>query len=339
MTEDVFKSGRLRLARELQGLTQAAVARGAGVSAAAISQFESGASRPSGETTRTLAEHLQVPVGFFAITTTEAHEGFFRSLKRTAVADRRRARALAHVAHDLAVDPVVASGLPELSLPYRPVGTLDAKLSTVEDVAAQVRRYWAVPPGPVADMVTLVESHGVAVIRLPLDSADVDAFSLPFDDRPVVVLSADKNDRARSRFDTAHELGHLVMHGQQIYGLKEIELQAHWFAAAFLMPADDIRTELPRRVDWPVLFQLKTRWQVSLAALLMRARTLGILSEAQYLTAIKTASARGWRRSEPIPLGAPERPALIGTALARADWGTVTEALPAALLTALNAAT
>jgi hypothetical protein len=27
-----------------------------------------------------------------------------------------------------------------------------------------------------------------------------------------------------------------------------------------------------------------------------------------YLTAVKAASARGWRRVEPVPLGAPERP-------------------------------
>ena len=54
---------------------------------------------------------------------------------------------------------------------------------------------------------------------------------------PVVVLGTDKNDRARSRFDGAHELGHLVVHGDQIWGVKEVEHQAHAFAAAFLMPA------------------------------------------------------------------------------------------------------
>lgn len=70
---------------------------------------------------------------------------------------------------------------------------------------------------------------------------------------PVVVLGADKNDRARSRFDGAHELGHLVVHGHQIWGVKEVEHQAHAFAAAFLMPAGDIRDELPDRADWTVL--------------------------------------------------------------------------------------
>ena len=69
------------------------------------------------------------------------------------------------------------------------------------------------------------------MIRLPLDTADVDAFSLPFHDQPVVVLGADKNDRARSRFDAAHELGHLAAHGDQVWAVKEVEQQAHWFGA------------------------------------------------------------------------------------------------------------
>jgi Zn-dependent peptidase ImmA (M78 family) len=124
----------------------------------------------------------------------------------------------------------------------------------------------------------------------------------------VVVLGTDKNDRARSRFDGAHELAHLVLHGEQIWGLKQVETQAHQFAAAFLMPADEIREHLPTTVNWPALFKLKQRWQVSLAALLMRARTLGRMRESTYLTAIKAASARGWRRLEPVPLGPPEQP-------------------------------
>src|SRR6266567_3644038 len=61
----------------------------------------------------------------------------------------------------------------------------------------------------------------------------------------LVVLATDKNDRGRSRFDGAHELSHLVMHGEHVWGLKQVESQAHAFAAAFLMPDRDIRDELP----------------------------------------------------------------------------------------------
>lgn len=309
-TELAFEPERLRLARELREWSQADLARRADLTPAAVSQFEGGVTRPSEETQNRLAAALQVPRSFLGLPLVETHEGFFRSLRRTSVTQRRKARALAHVAHDAAVF-APSNRLPPLDVPGDLEVSLDADRKTVEVVAARVRAAWGIPSGPVPDVVGLLESHGVVVIRLPLDTADVDAFSLPFLDRPVVVLCSDKNDRARSRFDAAHELGHLVLHGQQVWGMPEVEQQAHWFAAAFLMPAADIFTELPDRGDWAVLFDLKRKWQVSMAALLMRARALGRMSEPNYLTAIKAASARGWRRTEPVPLGEPEEPRLL----------------------------
>jgi Zn-dependent peptidase ImmA (M78 family)/transcriptional regulator with XRE-family HTH domain len=302
-----FQPGRLRLARELTNSSQAYLKDETGLSAAAISQFESGATKPSSKVVGQLSEALGMPTEFFYRPMTETHEGFFRSLRRTSVTDRRRARAFAHLVHDLAVND--ASGvLADLDIPHIPVTDLEAAPEVAGRAARSVRKAWGMPRGPIDDVVRLLEDHGIVVIRLPLDTADVDAFSLPFDDRPVVVLGTDKNDRARSRFDAAHELGHLVMHGEQIWGVKQVEQQANAFAAEFLMPGADIRAQLPARADWPTLFKLKQRWQVSLAALLMRAKSLDVMGDAAYLTAIKAASARGWRRAEPVPLGPPERP-------------------------------
>lgn len=201
-----------------------------------------------------------------------------------------------------------AGRFPVGDIPQIPVSGLDADIEEIEEIAGQVRVAWRLPAGPINNVVDVLEQHGVVVIRLPFGSADVDAFSLPFLDHPVVVLGTDKNDRARSRFDAAHELAHLVLHGDQIWGIKQVEDQAHRFAAALLMPADEILPQLPSTVDWPRLFELKRHWQVSLAALLMRARTLHRINESTYLNAIKALSARGWRRVEPVPLGRPEQP-------------------------------
>ncbi|AOS92113.1 helix-turn-helix domain-containing protein [Mycobacterium intracellulare] len=335
----VFEPARLRVARELVGMSQGQLATQIGLSAAAISQFENGAARPSAETAAALGAALEVPAGFFTRPLAETHEGFFRSLRRSAVSDRRRARAVAHVAHDLAMAAAKENQFPASDVPRFTLDTLDASPSEVEETAAKVRAYYEVPPGPIDNVVELLERHGVVVIRLPLGSADVDAFSLPFADHPVVVLGSDKNDRARSRFDATHELAHLVMHGDQIWGTKEVETQAHRFAAAFLLPAAEIRGQLPTTVDWQTLFELKRRWQVSLAALLMRARTLGRMSERTYLTAVKAASARGWRRVEPVPLGSPEEPTLLLNYLSTAASQKARDYLPNALIDRIAAAT
>lgn len=328
MDAPAFERARLRVARELVGFSQNQLANLVDLSPAAISQFESGTARPSLDTLSALSDALRVPVPFFAQPLSDTHEGFFRSLRRTAVSDRRRARSVAHIAHDLATAAASLGEFPLCDVPQIPVRDLAARRADVEDVARQVRREWRVPSGPIRDVTQLLEDHGVAVIRLPLDSTDVDAFSLPFADHPVVVLGSEKDDRARSRFDCAHELGHLVMHGEQIWGVKEVETQAHQFAAGFLMPEEEIRDQLPTTVDWPRLFELKQQWQVSLAALLMRAKVLECMSPSTYLTAIKGASARGWRRREPVPLGSPEQPRLMQAFLATTASRTARRYLP-----------
>jgi Zn-dependent peptidase ImmA (M78 family)/transcriptional regulator with XRE-family HTH domain len=334
MTQRPFDPARLRLARELKGWSQAELAARLGATPAAVSQFESGAAHPSAKSTEQLGRLLEVPVRFFGLPLVETHEGFFRSLRRTSVTHRRRARAIAHIAHDLATYESAAwdaqHRVPEIPAP------LDATRLDVEGIAGQVRDLWKLAPGPAPGVVDLLESHRVVVMRLPLDTADVDAFSLPFPDRPVVVLGSDKNDRARSRFDAAHELGHLVMHGDQVWGMPEVEQQAHSFGAAFLMPAADIYHELPQRADWPRLFELKRRWQVSLAALLMRAKTLGRMSDANYLAAVKAASARGWRRVEPVPLGPPEQPRRLIELMKSSDGGPAASLQPRYVVQAIT---
>lgn len=329
-----FQPGRLRLARELENVSQSDLSDPAAVTPAAISQFESGDARPSAQTLRLLAEALGVPVEFLCLPMEETHEGFFRSLRRSSVAQRRRARSLAHLVHDLSVAPGADLVLAEFSLPRFPLDTLDVESPLIPEAARLVRSSWGLAPGPVPNVVAVLEEHGILVLRLPLDAAEVDAFSLPFADRPVVVLGGDKGDRARSRFDAAHELGHLVIHGESVWGVKEVEVQAHKFAAEFLMPAADIRAELPSRADWPQLFLLKQRWHVSIAALLMRASDLGVMAPAAYTAAMKGMSARGWRRTEPIQLGRPEGPhvttELLKVAKSEVDW------FPRALMPALE---
>lgn len=329
-----MSAARLRLARELSGLSQAAAASLIGITAAALSQFESGSSRPTQATIERLARAYGVPIAFFELGMDPVHEGFFRSLRKTSVTDRRRAQAVAQIARDIAsLSPERPS---HSSVPILNRTAVRLMPEEIEDAAGWVRSQWRIQAGPISDVVELLENHGVIVIRLALESLDVDAFSVAFNDHPVVVLASNKSDRARSRFDAAHELGHLVLHGSEIWGMPDVEQEAHQFASAFLMPRDQIYTELPDTVDWPTFFHLKRRWQVSLAALLMRARVLGRLSESAYLTAVKAAAARGWRRVEPIPIGRPEQPKLVTAWLDSLGRPALQRALPGWVLDAIG---
>jgi Zn-dependent peptidase ImmA (M78 family) len=212
------------------------------------------------------------------------------------------------------------AGLPERDIPGIPTDPYQSdeeRRAAAEAAAEKVRRVWKLPRGPVSNVVETLESHGIVCVRLAVDDARIDAFSVNFEDHPIAVLGTDKDKWDRSRFDAAHELGHLVMH-EEAAGVAEAEKQANEFAAAFLMPAGDIRGALPPKADWALLMNLKRQWGVSIAALLMRAKTLRIMDEAAYLSAAKIMSARGWRKHEPVN-GVPETPSLLASAIKRAN--------------------
>lgn len=86
----------------------------------------------------------------------------------------------------------------------------------------------------------------------------------------------------RSRFDAAHELGHLVLHKSGAPQGREAELEANAFASAFLMPRGDVIANAPRFPTLQDLMRAKKRWKTSVAALNHRLQTVGMLSDWQY---------------------------------------------------------
>ena len=320
----LFSSRRLRLARDTRRLTQTALADQVGVSPAAISQYEAGDARPAPDTLASIARVLEFPVDFFALNALpsgralidggrDRTKGYFRSLRSTSPADRNMSLALAEMVQDVAIvlDGVVR--LPALDVPS--ISQLGG--GSPESAAALLRAHWGLAPGPIPNVVEVLESHGVVCARYHLGSHSVDAFSVPFARRPVVVLGDDKDQKDRERFSAAHELGHLVVHTIEHADIasKAVEGEANAFAAEFLMPAEVIVDELPQTAEWDVLLTLKVKWQVSLGALLFRAKTLGRMSPERYTQAMKYMSMRGWRRTEPGNLGPAETPRLLGEAL------------------------
>lgn len=315
----LFDGQRLRLAREVLGLTQRALAEALQdrLTAAALSQFEKGDARPSAASLVDLAEVTRFPLAFFArdpgVGDVAEIDGFFRSLRSTGVRHRRSHRAKAELVRLVAVALERSVQFPPRDVPRHPVPP-DIARREVDSVARRVREAWDLPDGPIGNVIRTVEHHGVVVARMLLESDTVDAFSVPFADRPVIVLGKDKGRPDRSRWDCGHELGHLVMHDPDPQRSRHLEDQANWFAAELLLPAAELGDLLPSSADWTVLADLKVSWGVSMNALLHRAKSLGVMPEAAYVQALKTMSTRGWNRREPVQLPTVEAPVLLSRA-------------------------
>lgn len=315
--------GRIRAARDLRGHTQSEAVRlmRKPITAAALSQIEAGKVRPTTVTILDLADALEVPSGFFSAGAAvhEVQEPYFRHLRATPARERRRAGALAQLLNDLVAEIEHYVRLPTVEMPALSISP-HAGHAQIDDAAEELRTQWNLANEPISHVVREIERHGVPVARLTLGHRQVDAFTVRYHDRPVVLLSEDKNNYVRSRFDASHELAHLVLHRDATPGEATVETQAQDFASAFLLPRSVALEELPSRLDsssWLRLAQLKQKWGISMGALLYRAKALDILSPERYASAMKYMAVRGWRKNEPgdRQLGAPETPLMLERAL------------------------
>jgi len=305
----------------MRRLTRAALAEQVQVSPAAVGQWEGGMVRPKAQTLLQIAEVLAFPVEYFAtsgrpLPALSTDLSFFRSLRRSSQLDREAALAHAALLSELVEVIERHAKLPALDIPELNMDA-DAQGSKIEQVAKKVRETWGLGDEPIDDVVLELERHGAVTARLELADDGIDAFSWPAPARPIVILDTGKGDRARSRFDCAHELGHLVMHRHNARAAdRDLERQAHRFASAFLLPSERLQAEWPQgRLDWRQLMELKQRWGMSLAALLYRAQDAGLINTNTYQSAVKYMSRAGWRKVEPGDLGAPERPRLLRRAM------------------------
>ncbi|MFC0040842.1 ImmA/IrrE family metallo-endopeptidase [Actinomadura rayongensis] len=313
-----FDGERLTLARRLRGLRKNQLAQAVGTTPAAIGRYEAGIACPPDPVPARLAVALGVPAEFFggaAGPPRALDSAHFRSLRATTQIERDQALAYGRIAADVvaALEEVVE--FPPVTLPERPVPPDEIAGPGPADAARRARAALCPSPGPVPHVVRLLEAAGVIVVVLPPVAERVDAFSVGAHPRPLVLFNPAKGDYWRNRFDGAHELGHLVMHADAEPGEKIVEDQAQRFAAEFLLPADEIAGELPAFADWDRLAVLKARWGVSIAALLYRARTLGVMHEPVYRAAMAAMARQGMRRREPGPARPLEGPTMLTRAI------------------------
>ena len=83
---------------------------------------------------------------------------------------------------------------------------------------------------------------------------------------------------------------------------KFLEKQANEFAASFLLPKEAFIKDLPERYRYSLDYyvRLKKKWNVSIMAMILRAHSLGYLTENQYSYLMRQMSTNGYRLEEPL---------------------------------------
>ena len=293
-----------------------------------MSQYEREHQSPSPEVMRKISGCLNVPVAFFLRQSRPEPSGtiFYRCMSAATKRARLRAehrykwlREIVSYLREYVRCPEVK--FPEFDLPTDPNQIGD---DHIEELATETRRAWGLGQGPISNVTWLLENHGAVVTRCELGAATLDAFSEwnPSDATPYVILGSGKGSAARSRFDAAHELGHMVLHRhlrrsllQQADSFDLIETQAHQFAGAFLLPGRPFAEDayLPLLDSFRVL---KEKWRVSIAAMVKRAVQLHLISEAHERRLWVNVGRRKWRTKEPLDdVLEPEQPRFLRRAM------------------------
>ena len=173
----------------------------------------------------------------------------------------------------------------------------------IEDIAQHVREVWGVPAGPIDNMVALIERNGGIVVPCAFGTDLIDAMSQRIDGMPVLFFVNKTAPADRVRYTLAHELGHMILHTLSLRDDDTMEDQADVFAGAFLLPAEELRSQL-RRFDLAHIANLKAYWKVSMGAIAMRAAGLNLISAHQNKVFWMQMGNFGYRKNEPNELAA-----------------------------------
>lgn len=303
-----FNGKRLRKARYYNGLSVEELALKIGIKKQSISQLEIGKTSPSTENLWALSRELHFPMNYFFQDDYDSNSQiagttYFRSLLTTT--KKYRLEQIVKMEFVAKIYSFLSNYIvfPKINLPEINEGT------TPQEAACILRKFWNLGTGPITNLIQIMEKNGIIVTTFKTPSDSIDAFSHKYDDLYIVVLSENKKVAARSYFDAAHELGHIMLHDwyEDIEELpreefKQKEKEANEFAASFLCPDEsyihDFRLTRGNTLDSYAL--LKRKWHMSIEALLYHASRLKLITQSQLQYSYRVLHKKGWYRNEPF---------------------------------------
>lgn len=320
-----FDPRRISLARHLEGMTQKELSLKSGISQAKLSKLQTGITEFAKEDAIILAHALDYPVSYF-----ESHgETLLLSdltYRKTSKSSIRELSAVASEYSQLSVAANLLADRLHLSsktawfdtLAPRSEGNLNER--EIDMLADSARSQLGLPnTGAISNVTRAIERMGVVVA--PMRSLNMstethltsEGVTLPAPKRMECIgyYGANEVSGDRLRFTKAHEFGHLLLHRfRRPTSPQQTEREAHLFAAALLFPRKDAENVFSPNMMLRDFLPIKAGWGVSIAALIARAHSMGIIDKNRYQSLFIQLSARGWKKKEPVPVDF-ERPLLL----------------------------
>ncbi|AUN10666.1 helix-turn-helix domain-containing protein [Clostridium botulinum] len=304
-----FNGERLKSARKYRCKSMTDLAKDIGVSRQTISQYENGLIFPQFDILIKLINSLGFPREYFYEsddTNIELGNTYFRSSSRMTKKEENAQKEKTKIIGKVFLFLNEYIEFPKLNIPQ-----FDEDMS-IEDMTLKLREHWGLGKEPIKDMIYLLEKNGIIITSMNTKSENIDAFTqqqnINGEKHFLIVLGNDKDSATRRQFSLAHELGHIIMHDAFLEledltkeELRDMEKEAHAFAAAFLLPKENFIKDIsiyPTNLNY--YKELKKKWRTSISAMLVRANQVGIITNSSYQTLNKKINRLGWRKKEPL---------------------------------------
>jgi Zn-dependent peptidase ImmA (M78 family)/transcriptional regulator with XRE-family HTH domain len=301
---------RIKQGRILRGFSQEQLGKKIGITRQAISNCEKDTISLNMANLLKVSEILELPLSFFYKPPTENNSDkmiFFRS-KDIPKKTKEQLREEINVFDKEVVKyfeqyvKLPSINLPDLSYILKN-STYNYKKETIIEICKKIREHWGLANKPIDNLSYILQANGFIISRQYIDQDKTDAFSQKLDNN-YIFISGNKECAVRSRFDLAHELGHLILHDNieiDEFEDKIIEKDADLFASEFLYPSEVFLEDIQDySLGFERFIELKEKWKVSIQLLVRKCKDLDVISEEKYIYFQKRISFNKWRKKEPL---------------------------------------
>lgn len=308
--ETIINTAMLILAREARGISQAQLAEAIGMSATNLSKIERAEIGINNDNLDKISTITGYPLPFFTQKGQISPENL--SYRKREIVAQKLLSTVNAKANIIRLQVQQLAHLLHKKTPFLPKIPINEQ-NLPKNAAKQLRQQWKLGAGAIENLTQLIESRGILIAQFNFNTPRIDSRTMLTDDKQPIIFTNSSLLGDRQRFSLAYELGQLVMHSFVPVALEQdISHEANLFAAELLMPEADIRPDFEQGITIPILAQLKTKWKVSMIALLYRADDLGYLTPNQKRYLLQQFNSLNIRRREPIELDIePEQPMLL----------------------------
>ncbi len=287
MNENIFGL-RLKLARKMAGLSLQELADllDGQVSKQALSKYELGLMKPSGEVLISLSKGLNVkPDYFFKEVDVKVGDVQFR--KSSKMSKKEDDAVIEEAKFFLERLNEIEGILNIHGQFFNPLNDISINsLSDVEKAANLLRQKWELGKDPIPNIIEMLELKGVK-IYLTDTHGNFDGFAtIENSGIPFIVINRNGKNIERLRFTVLHELAHVLLNINPNYPENKVEEFCHHFSSCLLIPSEMlikmIGSASRSYIDIKELIRIKEYYGISIRAIVHRLMRLEVITENYY---------------------------------------------------------